>query len=161
MRLALLLAASLALVGTVAGGSRPRKDGQVDGCVGASHKRRPLMVPKSEFRKYLGLAFELATRISMLKKKMYHFWRIEQIGWQTKSKLIMKIRNLFSSCKKVPWYPYRVAQCRPDYRKGTATCWATVDLLPRSLKIKRMYRPTCREFNRNTPRWPGMSTRRY
>ncbi|XP_050036479.1 uncharacterized protein [Dermacentor andersoni] len=161
MRLALLLAASLALVGTVAGRGRPRKDGQVDGCAGASHNRRPLMVPRSEFRKYLGLAFELATRISMLSRKIYHFRRIEQIRWQTKSRLIMKIRNLSSSCKNVPWYPYHVAQCKPDYRKGAATCWATMDLLPRSLKVKRIYRPTCREFNRSTPRWPGTSNRRY
>ncbi|XP_065291348.1 uncharacterized protein [Dermacentor albipictus] len=160
MRLALLLAASLALVGTVAGGGRPRKDGKVDGCVGSSLDRRPPIVPKSEFRKYLGLAFELATRISMLKKKIYHFRRIEQIRWQTKSKLIMKIRTFCSSCKKVPWYPYHVAQCKPDYSKGPSTCWATMTLLPRSLKIRTIYTPTCREFDRNIPRWPDTSTGR-
>ncbi|XP_049526305.1 uncharacterized protein LOC125946648 [Dermacentor silvarum] len=158
MRLALLLVASLALVGTVAG---LRKDGRVDGCGRVFPNRRPLTVPKSQFNKYLGLAFEFATRMSMLRRKMYHLLRIEHIKWQSKSKLIMKITNVFSSCRKVPWFPYYFAQCKPNYRKGTATCWATIDLLPRSLNIKRIYGPTCREYTKKTPKWPKRPNRLY
>ncbi|KAL1414746.1 hypothetical protein MTO96_007217 [Rhipicephalus appendiculatus] len=138
MRLALLLIASLPLLGTVAGHA-PRGGyygGYDDGYDGDG------VVPKSEYRRYRKLAQAIVLRESG-EYKVRHLRRILRLRW-------------LSTCGRRPPTPQGVSKCWHDHRKQTITCNAHVSV-NRFLGLSRIVRKNCWYNNGWRPTWGAMA----
>ncbi|KAH7972991.1 hypothetical protein HPB52_020056 [Rhipicephalus sanguineus] len=137
MRLALLLIASLALLGTVAG--RRYWGGDDYGC--GSGGCGGALVPRSEIRRYRKLAEALVLRDSG-EYKVRHLRRIVRAKWLSKWKLDMRFEMYQSTCEKRPQSPSEIAKCWHNHRKPIIICNSKV-MVNRFLELGKVLKMNC------------------
>ncbi|KAL3205203.1 hypothetical protein MRX96_011107 [Rhipicephalus microplus] len=139
MRHALLLIASLALLGTVAGHHRLGHDD--DEYVYDYNKE--MAVPRHEFVRYRWLAWNLLNRESAHGKTVFHLARIMTVKWMSDSAVHIRFSMYQSTCARQPRKPIDFAKCWHNRKKPLRICEMRVGvdkiLTPRRLLEKKCW----------------------